>query len=122
VVSREAGSGTRSSFEEIVGGVDLSGDALIQDSNGAIRETVANDPHAIGYLSHGLVNSKIKPVPVDGASCTEEEIMAGRYKLVRPIFLVYRDTLPAAGRAFLDYLLTPEAQEMLHANGLIRAK
>jgi ABC-type phosphate transport system substrate-binding protein len=37
VVSREAGSGTRTSFEQIVGGISLTGDAIIQDSNGTIR-------------------------------------------------------------------------------------
>ncbi|MGE5679502.1 MAG: extracellular solute-binding protein, partial [Bacillota bacterium] len=34
VVSREAGSGTRSSFEQIVQNISLKKDALIQDSNG----------------------------------------------------------------------------------------
>jgi len=122
VISREAGSGTRSSFEQIVGNVKLSGDALIQDSNGTIRETVANDANAIGYLSHGLVNEKIKSVTVDGASCTEEAIMAGSYKLVRPVFLMAKADASRATLAFLDYVLTPEAQELIHQNGLIKAK
>jgi phosphate transport system substrate-binding protein len=122
VISREAGSGTRTSFEQIIGGVSLSADALIQDSNGTIRETVANDANAIGYLSHGLINEKIKPVPVDGFSCTEQDILSGNYKLVRPIFLVYKETLSPAGQAFLDYLLSAEAQKLIHANGLIPAK
>ena len=122
VISREAGSGTRTSFEQIIGSVTLAPDALIQDSNGTIRETVANDAHAIGYLSHGLVNEKIKPVTVDTASCSEKDIMAGNYKLVRPVFLVYRADVTPACQAFLDYLLSAEAQELLHQNGLIRAK
>jgi phosphate transport system substrate-binding protein len=121
VVSREAGSGTRSSFEQIVGGIALTPDALIQDSNGTIRETVANDANAVGYLSHGLINDKIKAVPVDGYRCDEQDIAAGNYKLIRPVFLVYRPDVPPACRAFLDYLLTPEAQTLLHENGLIRA-
>jgi phosphate transport system substrate-binding protein len=122
VISREAGSGTRASFEQIIGGVSLATDALIQDSNGTIRETVANDTHAVGYLSHGLINEKIKPVPVDGSSCCEKDIAAGTYKLVRPVFLVYKSSVTPACQAFLDYLLSPEAQELLHANGLIKAK
>jgi phosphate transport system substrate-binding protein len=122
VISREAGSGTRSSFEQIIGGSTLSADALIQDSNGTIRETVANDANAIGYLSHGLVNEKIKPVSVDGFSCVEKDIMDGTYKLVRPVFLVFKADASPACKAFLDYLLTAEAQELLHNNGLIRAK
>jgi len=122
VISREAGSGTRSSFEQIVGGITLTGDALIQDSNGTIRETVANDAHSIGYLSLGLINSKIKPITVDGAPCTEKDIMSGAYKLVRPVFLVHNANVSPACSAFLDYVVSPEAQEMIHKNGLIKAK
>ena len=121
VISREAGSGTRSSFEQIIGGVTLTDDALIQDSNGTIRETVANDANAVGYLSHGLINEKIKPVTVDGFSCVEKDIKSGDYKLVRPVFLVYKDDVSPACKAFLEYLLTAEAQELLHQNGLIQA-
>ena len=122
VISREAGSGTRSSFEKIIGKLTLTKDALIQDSNGTIRETVANDANAIGYLSHGLINEKIKAVPVDGAGCTEKDIAEGRYPLVRPVFLVYNPTVSPACQAFLDYLLSEEAQVLIHKNGLIRAK
>lgn len=122
VISREAGSGTRTSFEQIIGGVTLSADALIQDSNGTIRETVANDANALGYLSHGLINEKIKPVTVDGFSCVEKDIMEGSYKLVRPVYLVYKEDATPACKAFLDYLLSAEAQELLHQNGLIKAK
>jgi phosphate transport system substrate-binding protein len=122
VISREAGSGTRSSFEQIIEARALAPDALIQDSNGTIRETVANDPYAIGYLSHGLINDRIKPVPVDGFRCEEKDIADGNYKLIRPVFLVYKPDIPPACKAFLEYLLTPEAQELLHKNGLIRVK
>lgn len=122
VISREAGSGTRSSFEQIVGNFKLSADALIQDSNGTIRETVANDANSIGYLSHGLVNDKIKAATVDGLPCTEENIMSGTYKLVRPVFLMTKATASPACQAFLNYVLSPEGQELIHKNGLIKAK
>lgn len=122
VVSREAGSGTRTSFEQIVGNINLLNDAIIQDSNGTIRETVANDPGAIGYLSHGLLNDRIKAVDVDGAGCTEQAIMAGSYKLVRPIFLLSKPAVRPACARFLEYVQSEEAQELIHNNGLIRAK
>ncbi len=122
VVSREAGSGTRASFEQILGNVKLTADAIVQDSNGTIRETVANDANAIGYLSHGLLNDKIKPVEVDGSLCTEEAIMAGRYALVRPIYLLTRGEVAPGCQAFLDYIVSPEGQTLIHENGLIRAK
>jgi phosphate transport system substrate-binding protein len=122
VISREAGSGTRTSFEQIVGNFKLTGDALIQDSNGTIRETVANDANAVGYLSHGLINEKIKPVTVDGFSCTEKDIMDHNYKLVRPVFLMTKADAGPICQAFMAYLVSDEAQELIHQNGLIRAK
>ena len=122
VVSREDGSGTRTSFQQIIKNVKLLNDAIIQDSNGTIRETVANDAGAIGYLSHGLLNEKIKALSVDGVACTEAGMMGGGYTLVRPIFFLVKPEMTPACAAFLDFVQGEEAQEMIQKNGLIRVK
>ena len=122
VVSREAGSGTRSSFEEIVKGIDLTSDAIVQDSNGTIRETVANDANAVGYLSHGLLNEKIKAIDIDGHPCTTEEIVKGVYSLVRPIYLLTQGDPQGQTKLFIDYVLSPEGQQVIQSSGLIPAK
>ena len=122
VVSREAGSGTRSSFEQIVQKIKLTQDAIVQDSNGTIRETVANDQKSIGYLSHGLLSEKIKAVSVDGAHCTNEEITQGAYKLVRPMYLLTRGAPAGSQKAFIDYVLSEEGQKTIQSSGLIRAR
>jgi phosphate transport system substrate-binding protein len=121
VVSRESGSGTRSSFESILGRFDLTTRAIIQDSNGTIRETVANDANAIGYLSYGLVNEKIKSISVDSEPCTTEGILAGRYRLVRPIYLLTLGEPEGAVKGFIDYVLGPEGQASIKAGGLLPA-
>ncbi len=122
VVSREAGSGTRSSFETIIGGITLANAAIVQDSNGTIRETVANDRDAIGYLSHGLLNAKVKALRTDGVACTEKDIVAGQYKLVRPVFLLVQPPLAGPAKEFVDYILSNEGQETIRRNGLLPAK
>jgi phosphate transport system substrate-binding protein len=122
LVSREAGSGTRSSFEQIVGQVRLAEGALVQDSNGSIRETVAGDPLAIGYLSHGLVNEKIKGVKIDGQPCTTEAVMANQYGLVRPIFLLTKGAPQGAAQAFMNFILSEQGQAQIRKDGLIPAK
>jgi phosphate transport system substrate-binding protein len=118
-VSREAGSGTRSSFEQIIREISLTRDAIIQDSNGTIRETVANDAHAIGYLSHGLLNEKIKALDLNGCPCTTEEIMKGHYALVRPIYLLSQGEPQGAVKDFIDYILSLEGQQVIKASGLV---
>jgi len=122
VVSREAGSGTRSSFEQIVTDITLTKDALIQDSNGTIRETVANDANALGYLSHGLLNPKIKAVRINGQECTNETIAAGTYTLVRPIYLLVKGTPQGEIKDFIDYILSDPGQQTIKENGLIPAR
>lgn len=122
VVSREAGSGTRSSFEEIVQNIHLIEDAIIQDSNGTIRETVANDPNAIGYISHGMVNEKVKPLHINDVPCTVEEILKGRYVLVRPIFLLTRAEPQGEMAQFVNYILSEEGQNTIRTSGLIPVK
>ena len=122
VVSREAGSGTRSSFEQIIGEISLTKDALIQDSNGTIRETVANDANAVGYLSHGLINEKIKAIKIDDQECTTEAITAATYKLVRPIFLLTHGEPQGEVKSFIDYVLSAEGQQTIKSKGLIPAK
>jgi len=122
IVSREAGSGTRSSFEQIIGDVNLLTDAIIQNSSGTVRETVANDKDTIGYLSHGVLNQKVKVVQVDGVDCTKEEIVAGRYKLVRPVYFLTKGEQSGAEKAFIEYVLSPEGQDTIKKNGLLPAK
>lgn len=122
VVSREAGSGTRSSFEKIVLAAELPVTTIIQDSNGTIRETVASDAAAIGYVSHGLVNERIKALTVDGVPGTTEEVIAGRYPLVRPVFFLTQGQRTEACMAFIDYVLGPKGQKTIRDNGLIPAR
>lgn len=122
VVSREAGSGTRSSFEKIVQAAELPAATIIQDSNGTIRETVASDAAAIGYISHGLVNERVKALAVGGVPSTTEEVIAGRYPLVRPVYFLTRGERTEACRAFIDYVLGPDGQKTIRDNGLIPAR
>jgi phosphate transport system substrate-binding protein len=122
VVSREAASGTRSSFEKIVGDVKLMPKALVQDSNGSIRETVAGNPQAIGYLSHGLVNDHLKGVTVEGIPCTVETAASGKYPLVRPVFLLTKGEPQGTTKALIEYILSDAGQQQIRKDGLLPAK
>jgi phosphate transport system substrate-binding protein len=120
VVSREEGSGTRSSFDALVLGKEkIASNALFQDSNGTVRETVAGDPDAIGYVSIGLVNERVKAVSYNGHNPTNDNVKRGVYALARPIFFLYRGQPNEYVKTFLDFVISAPSQNMLKEEGLV---
>ena len=57
-----------------MGKTEITPAALVQDSNGSVREIVAGDPNAIGYISAGLVDDRVKALTIDGVLPTRENI------------------------------------------------
>jgi phosphate transport system substrate-binding protein len=123
VICREEGSGTRRSFDKLVlGGDRVSPNALFQNSNGTVREAVASDANAIGYVSIGLVNDKVKSLAWDGVVATNADVINGTYPLSRPIYFLTRGEPAPFVRTFIDYVLSPDGQKLLAAEGLIAVK
>jgi phosphate transport system substrate-binding protein len=125
LVSREAGSGTFSAFEELVmKGVPIVSSALRQGSNGAIRQIVAEDPNAIGYISLGIVDQTVKALSIDGVQPATTNVESKRYKLVRPFLFVWRKDHPLGPVAsgFVKYVMSAEGQEELAKSGLVKGE
>lgn len=119
-VTREEGSGTRGSFEEmIMGEVEISDACLVQDSNGAVREIIATTPRGIGYMSVGLVDERVKSLAIDGIKPTIENLLSCRYHFSRPFLLLLCGDPDEPVKKFIDFVLTPEAQQILEGDGLI---
>lgn len=120
LVTREEGSGTREAFQKMVmGKEEISLEALVQDSNGAIRQVVSSDPHAIGYISLGLVNEKVKALKISGMEPNLTHIENGRYTLVRPFLFVFNGQPEGEAKSFLEFVLSPTAQKLLRKEGLV---
>ncbi len=121
LITREEGSGTRNAFEELVMGKDaeITPAALVQDSNGSVREIVANDPYALGYISMGLVEPRVKALAVDGVRPTRENVKNREYRLVRRFLLVARELKPGPCQDFVNFILSPKGQGLLEAEGLV---
>jgi phosphate transport system substrate-binding protein len=121
VVTREEGSGTRETFQNLVMGKneEISLGALVQDSNGAIRQVVADDPNAIGFISLGLVNDRVKALRIDGIEPNLENIRTRRYNIIRPFLFVFKSPPQGVAKEFLDYVLSPAGQKLLTQEGLV---
>ena len=120
VVTREEGSGTRGAFDEIImGTAEVTPGAIVQDSNGAVREIVAGDPSAIGYLSLGLVDKRVKAVAVQGVLPSIDTVANNTYKLVRPMILATRESPGKEVMDFTSFCLGENAQAILAREGLV---
>ncbi len=120
IVTREEGSGTRESFQKFVmRKEDINLGALVQDSNGAVRQVIATDPKAIGYISLGLVNDQVKAVTISGVEPNLRNVYNRKYTLVRPFLFVFNGEPAGAAKSFLDFVLSPPAQKLLLKEGLV---
>jgi phosphate transport system substrate-binding protein len=123
VVTREEGSGTRGAFQEMVMKKDrIFKGAITEDSNGTVREIVAQDPNAVGFISLGLVNKSVKAVALDGVMPSDENIEKGGYRLVRPFLFLTRGEPDGVAAGFIAFILSDEGQAMVRQDGLIPAK
>jgi phosphate transport system substrate-binding protein len=120
LITREEGSGTRSAFEGLVmSGQRISPSALVQDSTGAVRQMVASDPAALGYVSIGLVDSSVRALQLRGVDATEANIDAGSYPLVRPFLFVVPAESGAVVQDFIAWITGPEGRELTRREGLL---
>jgi len=123
VVTREEGSGTRGAFQELVmGKVRIAKAAIVEDSNGTVREIVSGDPDSIGYISLGLINEAVKALDLDGVRPTDANILEKRYRLVRPFLFVTKGPASAEAKNFIDFVLSQEGQDLIQKEGLLPAK
>ncbi len=134
VVTREEGSGTRASFEEHVmadnaqlesqrhSAEPFAADALVQDSNGAVREIVAADEAAIGYISAGLVDDRVRALSLNGIPASEENIRNGTYPISRRFLFLTAGAICTEAKDFIDFALSDSGQQALADEGLTRVR
>jgi len=122
IIAREAGSGTRSAFMDLVmGEVRISPRSIILSSNGAIRLLVSDDPSAVGFISSGLADHSVKSISLDGVSPSRENIINGSYTLFRPFLFACNAPPTGETKAFIDFILSSKGQQILLKEGLIPA-
>ncbi len=122
VVGREAGSGTRGAFEELLDIADACAYANELDSTGAVMAKVASTPGAIGYVSLDVVDDSVKALKLDGVDATEENIKAGNYALSRPFVMATKGEISEQKtevQALFDYLSSDEGKDLIKSVGLI---
>ncbi|GGA46869.1 phosphate ABC transporter substrate-binding protein [Psychrobacillus lasiicapitis] len=125
VVSREDGSGSRDAFQEIVdySSGELIRNAIIASGNGNIKTTVANNKHAVGFISFEYIDETISTIDINGVEANAANVLQEKYSLSRPFLFVYKEgQLTDAGQRFIDFILSEDGQLIAEEAGAIRVK
>ena len=118
LILRPASSGTRATFKKIVlgGAAEASGQALTEDSNGAVTTAVEGTPGStsvIGFAYYQQNKSGLTALQLDGIDATVPNLSNGTYKLQAIGHMYSKGQPDGLAKAFLDYMLGPDVQGTL---------
>ena len=127
VLDKEASRGTRHVFAEAVLGdarARAPGASIIVGSNNEEQAAVANSERAIGMLSKAWLNDRVRAVAIDlddGRSVlpTLAHVADGSYPIQRKLNMLLPTRAPAAARDFVNYLLSPQGQQIVRETGYL---
>jgi len=98
---------------------------LEKNSNGAVKQAVAQTPGAIGYVGLGYIDASVKALPIDAGSGpvepTIENIEDGTYPIARELFMFTRGEPTGLAAEYLSFISSPEGQQIIRDAGFVPA-
>ncbi|WP_286934498.1 MULTISPECIES: phosphate ABC transporter substrate-binding protein [Aminobacterium] len=120
VVSRDTSSGTYETWEEkVLHKERVDKRALVVASNGAMVQTVAKNPNAIGYIGLGYLNNSVRSIRVNEIAGTIENALDGTYPISRYLYMFTRGWPEGASLNFINFVLSSEGQKIVAESGFV---
>jgi phosphate transport system substrate-binding protein len=125
VIGRDSASGTRSYFDEFVLlKASPIKTMLEKNSNGAVTQTVAQTPGAIGYVSIGFVSQDVKALPIwynfdKIVAPTLSNVKTKTYPISRDLYVITNGQPTGLAGDFINYILSPEGQKIVADEGYV---
>lgn len=124
VVGRDSASGTREYFHSaVMDKEDFTTGQLEKNSNGAVRQTVAQTPGAIGYVGLGYIDASVKAVPVNTGSTTVdasvETVITGDYPIARGLNMFTVGEPEGLAADYLAFIMSPDGQALVAEEGFV---
>jgi phosphate transport system substrate-binding protein len=125
VVGRDSASGTREYFQEsVMKKEDFTAGQLEKNSNGAVAQTIAQTPGAIGYVGLGYLDNMVQGLSIDvngnAVAPTVENVKAGTYPISREVYMFTRGEATGLAKVYIDFILSPDGQAIVEEEGFVR--
>ena len=118
VQTRETGSGTLTTLEELLLGKDADGKQLNvletatpNNSTTLLKQAVAKSENAIGFISVGFIDDTVRGLSIGNIAPTISNITSGSYPISRDLLVVTRGAPGALAAMFIDYLRSDFCQK-----------
>lgn len=128
VVVRDQASGTREMFDKKALGatqdrlVYCVPSAIESASNGVVREIVATTANAIGYISIGYINKRLKALSFNGVVPTKQNAAKGAYPIARYLHMYTKGEPSEVLGGYIDLVLSDRFQRQIVATEYIPVK
>lgn len=123
IVSRDVASGTFEVFKKLVLKGDKNrDDALMLASNKAVATTVSQTPGSIGYIGLGYLSADVKALRIDNVLPSNKTVISGEYKLARPLFMYTNGEPKGFVKKLIDFILSPQGQNIVSDIGFVPIK
>lgn len=111
VVNRDEASGTREAFSKIVLDEEpFDPSAAVLPGTGQVRSVVADTGSAIGYISLGFVNDRVKALSIDGVEPTAATVKSGDYPVRRLLHFFTVGEPKGLAAEYIDFVLSASVQ------------
>ena len=112
IIHRAKSSGSRGAIADIVlKGAAFTDDAVIQDSNGAVKAAIGSTPGAIGYVDAAYADQSVKALAYNGVKYSINDVISGKYPVFTYGRMFTKGEPTGAVKAFIDYATSKEFQE-----------
>jgi len=113
LIHRAKSSGSRATIADVVlANAAFIDNAVIQDSNGAVRTAIATTPGSIGYVDAAYADNTVKALSYDGVKYTPDAVISGKYPVYAYEHMYTKGEATGAVKAFIEYVMSKDFQDV----------
>jgi len=124
VIGRDSASGTRTFFTDtVMNKTNYVKTQFEKNSNGAIQQSVAQTPGAIGYVGLGYIDPTVKALKISVNGTLVEPsvktVIDKSYPISRSLLMITNGQPIGLEKDYIDYILSPEGQILVTKEGFV---